>query len=52
VEPTRLQKKREAKKQMSKKHIGRSWEKELSPVVRDRRNWKELMFLWNDGHYY
>jgi hypothetical protein len=29
VEPTRLQKKRKAKEQLAKKHINRSWEKEL-----------------------
>jgi hypothetical protein len=28
---------------LAEKHINRSWEKELRPVARDRRTWKELV---------
>jgi hypothetical protein len=32
VEPTRLQKEREAREQLAEKHINRGWEKELAGV--------------------
>jgi hypothetical protein len=32
VEPTRFQKEREAREQLTEKHISRSWEKELEGV--------------------
>jgi hypothetical protein len=46
VEPTRLQKERKAKEQLVEKHINRagkrSW-RELRPIARDRKIWKELV---------
>jgi DNA topoisomerase IA len=43
VEPTRFQKDMKAKEQLAEKHINRIWEKELRPIARDRRKWKELV---------
>jgi hypothetical protein len=46
VEPTRLQKDRKTKELLVEKHISRSWERswrELRPLARDRRKWKELV---------
>jgi hypothetical protein len=42
VEPRRLQKVRKAKEQLAEKHIKRS-RRELRPIARDRRKWKELV---------
>jgi DNA topoisomerase IA len=43
VEPTGLQKEREAKEQLAEKHITRGWEKELQGVETIARKWKELV---------
>jgi hypothetical protein len=42
MEPTRLQKEWKAKEQLTEKHVRRSW-RELRPIARDRRQWKELV---------
>jgi hypothetical protein len=44
VELTTLHKERKSKEQLVEKHITRNWERswrELRPIARDRRKWKE-----------
>jgi hypothetical protein len=38
-----MQNERKAKEQLAEKHINRSWDKELRPIARDRRKYKELV---------
>jgi hypothetical protein len=42
VEPTRLQKDRKAKEQLTEKHISRSWEKELEAVETYRQRQENM----------